>query len=293
MRLIKRSLFCFLYASIAYGEPDQTINRACSQKKETTSALGKLIDKTMAEFSSQDARVMNAKQFISALDQIIAKSSFSYLLQCRENLKQTDGFSYKLIFQDPKLGNQSMGINPYYSRTNGKVLVDIELEFNLTKAANSVLFVYMHELQHLCQAVEAAKIATPHLGSKKSSADEIRFRLFGEVESFYTMQMAYRSLVQESTKLCGFEPNEHPPDVDAFYEIYAGSEKQLDKGMYAQFIVWDYLPEDGSEDFAALDMNSHKIEYTDPDSDELFTLRKLHPKLIALLNRLPISIIEN
>lgn len=320
------------YFSTATAQ-DQTIQNVCANKAapdNTQTDIYKMIDKMLVDFKDQNQRVKNRVQFVSALDQIIANSKFAYLLKCRDDLNAMKDFSYELVFQDLKRGNDSMAINPVYSasRSTGLISTQIQLEFNLVKAANSVLFVYMHELKHVCQAVEAAKLysntfniertlsaqetnqynalvktqkikttgifPTPKLQKLDDAiADENRFRYFGEVEAFYTMQLAYRSLVQVNKKLCGYETWQHPPDVANFYDIYVGTERGLSAGIFAQPIVFGYLPEDRSEDRFVLDLKSQQHNYTDPDSGENFVLRRLHPKLKNLISsRLPISIVE-
>lgn len=297
MKLILLIGFSVFVSQISYAaKPDKTIELMCSNKTSLAdqSEVSQLIDKLLTNYKSQEQRVKNRSQFVAALDQIISKTEFAYLLDCRNNLNKSKNFSYELVFQDLGRGNDSMSTNSFYlSRSDGSLFTNVQLEFNLVKAANSVLFVYMHELKHVCQAVEAAKLRAQVLkqSNENTIGDEIRFGYFQEVEAFYTMQLAYRSLVQKNKKLCGYNSWEHPPDLSAFYEMYVKSEISLAKGAFAQPIIYGYSLEIPSDNRFIFDTNSPLHEYNDPEYGK-FLLRRIHPKLKELLGRLPISIVE-
>jgi hypothetical protein len=135
------TIFC--QSSFAIAELNRTIEVACANKatqgSDKQSELSKKIEKMLLDYKTQDQRVKNRTQFVATLDQIIAGSEFSYLLKCRDDLNNTKDFSYELIFQNLRNGNDSMAINPIYSapRADGSFSTHIQLEFNLVKAANS------------------------------------------------------------------------------------------------------------------------------------------------------------
>lgn len=279
------------------------IERVCIQQKAQRNSapteLGKMLDSVQSRFIDEDRRAKDPALFVAALDEIIRRSEFAYILDCRERLNKDPKFSYQQRFQDRSLGDQSMAIQPTYNTLpDGSLHTAITLKFNLTKSVQRVLFVYLHELTHLCQMPEATRLTSNFTkayekGTNFEEADEargkhIRHRILGEIEAYYIMQLAYTSFVKQSPRLC----EEAAPTPDPkFYETYTVSENALVAGTFAQELVRDYTEDDPSRKRFLVQHSSQPKQYSTPGAPT-FSLQKLHPDLRRDVEKLGIRVSE-
>jgi len=162
----------------------------CEKKSPAVPAteLSGLLEKLQNDYANQEARVKDPTGFVAALDNVIAHSDFAGIPQCRDKIRQA-GYTFAMEFQNPADGDQSMAIETIEKKTT--------MYFNLTKSVQRVLFVYLHEMTHVCQVLES--------DSQSTVGDTARFSIFGEIEAFLHMNLAYRYFLPMSPRLCQAE----------------------------------------------------------------------------------------
>ncbi|OQW48823.1 MAG: hypothetical protein A4S09_13575 [Proteobacteria bacterium SG_bin7] len=214
------------------------IAKRCLDKNrpQTSSKVGKLLDQYKKDFSTQEMRAKEPANFVERIDAIIAQTKLAPILNCRARLAKTPGFSYELRFQDPALGNQSMQVVTEEVGSGSNRILKKILEFNLTKSAENVIFVYLHEMTHICQAQEFEETyrrfdADPK--NKELLGDIYRAKLFGEIEAFFVMNLAYTELLKDSTAICEIQEA-----GENLAKIYGESEDEILGGTFAQNYFW-------------------------------------------------------
>lgn len=265
-------------AGVAHAGPYvDLIERTCTQaaKPEPQSELSVLLNKVQEDFKDQETRVKNPTAFVAALDNVIAHSEFANIINCRESIKQY-GYTYQISFQDPAQGDQSMSVD-----TNGN---KVTLNFNLTKSVQRVLFVYLHEMTHVCQ--------TPERERSASVGDYVRFSMFGEVEAFFNMQLAYRKFLPLCPRLCQAYGTSSDSPQGHLSEAYIDGERRLERGEFAQSIVNGYM--DFYKDYQSeiVDLSSPMHTYADPITKSQYQLHTLDARFKILVGRLPFSVVE-
>lgn len=250
------------------------INKSCLQLPTSAvdTEFSRLLNQIQNDFKDQDTRIKNPHEFVAALDEVISHSEFAYLLKCRNAIAQ-HGYTYHLNFQNPSDGDQSMSV-----LTNGQ---NVTLNFNLTKSVQRVLFVYLHEMTHVCQTAERE--------NSESIGDYVRFSLFGEVEAFYNMQLAYRKFVSISPTLCMAHGTSSDSSKGNLNEAYLDAERKIEQGIFAQSIVSGYMESYKNYEHELVDMNSPLLTYSDPVTKATFTLRSLDIRLANLIKRISIQ----
>jgi hypothetical protein len=251
------------------------IRRVCQQPTPPASQteLGRLLEKVQDDFKDEDARVKKRESFVKALDEVIARTSLARIARCPEEIAM-EGYSYKLSFHDPAEGNKNMTVGQ-----NGK---EVTLTFNLTKSVQRVLFTYLHEMTHVCQA--------PRLRTSTSVGEVVRLKMQGEVSAYYNMLLAYRELLPLSPRLCRDEGGRAGPDP--LHDFYLEMEKSLEDGSFAQVVVDAYMPTYKKFEAELLDLTSPVHEYYSPELKAKFQMHSLNRRFKELLRELPISLVE-
>lgn len=267
----------------------------CRSKKESLkSEVGGLLDRLQREYATKEARIKNPEKFVASIDFIISKTRLAPILMCRDQLNATAGFSYALKFQDPKLGNLSMQVTTEEENNSTGRTFKKTLEFNLIKSVQKVIFVYLHELTHICQAPEFERIYTSYEADPKNTeriGDVYRQRILGEIEAFYTMNIAYTELVKFSSKLC--EEEQIQSSQPSISEGYIQSEEALINGSFAQTIIFGYKETFKGHEEYILDLNSPLRDYKTTQLPEgKFLLNGLNRKLKAGIDKLGILVAE-
>ncbi len=296
------------------------------------SSFSLLIEDVRRKFGRADARIANPRGFVASLDNVIAQSSFASTLKCRENL-QKFGLVYHLRFLEPTLGEGSMyiqsraviAISPGVDPEEIANPEAVTLYFDLNKSVEKVFFVYLHELTHVCQAPNLEHLyvdfqkALGKLSAEKRAAwknfesseftedpfppelkqvDEARGNLaralmYGEIEAFYKMQLAYRDWVPQAPALC-YEANQGPRD-SPLYMAYVNTETQLSRGFFAQSKLAAYdTPADIRHYAYATNSPLHRYPKLDPEPGEEkeYSRPSMHPKLKARIEKLGILVRE-
>lgn len=206
----------------------------------------------------------------------------------------TTGFSYALKFQDPKLGNLSMQVTTEEENNSASRTFKKTLEFNLIKSVQKVIFVYLHELTHICQASEFERIYANYKADPKNTeriGDVYRQRILGEIEAFYTMNLAYSELVKFSSELC--EEEQIQSSQPSISEGYIQSEEDLLNGSFAQTIIFGYKETFKGHEEYILDLNSPLRDYKTTQLPEAkFLLNGLNRKLKTGIYKLGILVAE-
>lgn len=304
--IIKRALEGGLIGfSIAEAHPFNlpflpgVIQNSCTlPQRPATSKVGREIEQLIQNFRNLEDRIKNPQAFVDALDEVLLKTKLAPILKCRDKLKAKTGLNYELRFQDPSLGNQAMNFGRIEERSgNGTNLKQI-LEFNLVKGVGLVIFVYLHELTHVCQAMEMQWLSSLYSFSKDENfiRNYVQMSMLGEIEAFYVMTLAFSELSAQAPGLC-HEPNAYGVTLGTIYQAY---EKALLRGHFAQQIVYDYasLGDDSSNWYAQnkkylvqISSPETSYPYVDPPG-KTFKLGRLDPSLIELVMRLGILVRE-
>lgn len=235
------------------------------------------ISKLHNQFGSQKQREEAPEKLISLLDGILLSSPFSSIIKCKEQIKSDPNFDFRIKFQDVSEGNQNMAVKTDYLGSGEELITRLNLEFNLVKSAQRVLFVYLHEMVHVCQRYNSTakikqqrkkswkKLSLEEQGTYKkassedwgsinaSSAERLnsfehidgefsRWSFYGEIEAFYYAQKAYGYFTERSPRFCYDEnlKDYNNPKID-LYEVYIRSELKLKSGTFSQVIVQWYL----------------------------------------------------
>ncbi len=269
--------FCFTSHAGAEENPHvASIHNYCVKQStpQIQTDLSRMLDEIQEKYQHAENRSKYRKLYVAALDEIILNSEFAEILDCREKVHQ-HGFVYRLAFLEPE--NDS----PMQVRVNNIPGLNraVTLMFSLVKSVQAALFIYLHELVHVCQTIE-------RLAARAGDFD--RLAIFGEIEAFYKMTLAYRSFVPTSPGLCRSVHKDmkgtwvqHP-----LYESYLSAERSLEAGSFSQGIVKDYIGHYRKDEIVMADSPEHDYAHGD------FKLNSLRPELISLIQRLKIKVIE-
>jgi len=280
--------FALLFPSCNFTKPPEStherlIRETCSQPNRSSpvvsNELAVLLNKVQDDFKDRESRIKNKEAFVFALDQVLTKSKFAQIAECRQGI-EGHGYKYMLRFIDPLEKDAVMAVE----KTSDKKVI---LHFNLNKPVQRVLFTYLHEMSHVCQIPEM-------LGSR-SVGDVIRLSMFGEVEAFHNMSLAYREFLSLSSRLCREEGIEKDAPSSPLFEFYIGQENSMTKGSFAQEILHSYMKDTSIyKKFEAelLNLKSPLHEYFSQEDKAKFQMHSLDARLKQLLQRLPISVTE-
>ena len=140
-------------------------------------------------------------------------------------------------------------------------------------------------MSHVCQHAERMGSAT--------IGDAVRFSMFGEIEAFYNMLLAYREFLPLSPQLCQDRGLNIKDAKDKLSSFYIDMEKSLENGSFAQVVVNSYMKNIYKKyESELLNLNSPTHEYYSPDTKTHFRMHSLDAKFKKLIQRLPISIYE-
>lgn len=183
------------------------------------SPLGLAIDALETRWGSAAARARDPRGFVAALDHVISLSRFAPLLACRAAVSPR--YAYRVSFQPVARGEQDMEVG-----VSGRRLT---LSFNLVKSVSRVLFVYIHELTHVCQTRENDRLFDE--GRRAAIAQGF---FLDEIEAFHMMDLAFVDFSRASHAVCA------EPGDSEFFKVYTDDEADLLGGVFAQRIVEDY-----------------------------------------------------
>lgn len=321
------SIILYLYGTVTSAElvnvsfKPGLIESQCSSKlleNTSVSDLGDSLKKLQQEYSTTRSRTEQPEAFVASIDAAISKSKFAPLLECRNHLAKTPGFSYQLVFQDPSHGDLSMQVRQEKGKVvSGNSITNVILYFNLIKTVERVIFVYLHELTHVCQAIDSTNIYNEYEASKKLfSKDELKAippegptkksldgnldtrysqldlalkkafqnNFLNEIKAFYIMQLAYTEFVKASPNLCtnSFESKE-------LAESYMASERRLIDGIFAQAIIHHYMRSYSSKEEYLLVPDSKPIHYNRLD----FSMKSLNPDFKQAIKNIGIQVTES
>ena len=270
------------------------IEREClSGQKAPQSEIGDQIEALISKYNNKYTRIDHPEDFVADLDAVIAKTKFAKVLNCRNIVNNTSGYRYAISFQDHMLGNQSMSVEPS-GRAGDRT---ITLNFNLVKSVQKVIFVYLHELTHVCQAIESDPIERRYQASGASAEEYFQDRLFGEIEAFSTMNLAFSEFSKYSHSICE-EPAAQAAGID-IAKYYIGSENNWLNGTFAQSVINDmkdmtnYKPPTQSIYFIT---NSNPVSYKnleEAEGKQDYKLKKLNPKFKSKIEALGIEVKEH
>lgn len=267
------------------------IASVCQNPSYSKTEIGDQLNQLIQDFSSKEARIKNPDKFVSAIDAVLSKTNLAPILKCRDQLNRTPGFIYALKFQDPSRGNLSMQVTTEEIGIGSEKKLKKTLEFNLIKSVEKVIFVYLHELTHICQAPEFEIIYSNYEADSHNSelvGDIYRQKILGEVEAFLTMNLAYTELVKFTPALCMENGSAKSPTIS---EGYVDSENSLLDGSFAQTIIFGYADYYKSHEEYILDANSSARDYkTAQLAEGKFSLKKLNPKMKAKIESLGIFV---
>jgi hypothetical protein len=243
----------------------------------TRTEIGDQLEKLIRDFSSAETRINSPEKFVAEIDAVLAKTRLAPILKCREQLNNSQGFAYALQFQDPARGNLSMKVTTEKIRVGSTKKLKKILKFNLVKSVEKVLFVYLHELMHVCQAPELEEFYSRYDADPQNldfKGDVYRQRLLGEIEAYLVMNLAYTELVKYTPSLCVESGSTRRPTIS---EEYLESENALLNGSFAQTIISAYAETFKGHEEYILDQGK-------------FSLGKLNPKMKSKVETLGIFV---
>ncbi len=241
-------------------------------------------------YASEAQRRGNPETFVQTLDAVIAQSPFNHLLECRDRLRADPGFSYGLHFLGEDEGTM-MSVSRRREFQGLSARVSVTLNFNLKASPQKVLFVYLHELTHVCQDHRWAELhrqydllqslppafmggmgVNPYvprcLDEEQVSrpmpevrADYERHRKLGEVEGFFTMVQAYTHFTSVDPAYCHEGTGDHPGMMNGYMEM----ENKINQGFFAQDIIVRYHGDNDSQEVASALFDLHAPRRLYPD----------------------------
>ena len=291
-----------------------------------TNCAGKVdsFPQEFANFSTESQRRANPSLYVQTMEKMIRNGPFKQLLDCRDQLQADPQFKYNLRFLGENEGlTMSVKRNRKYEGLSARAA--IELSFNLKSSPQRTLFVYIHELTHVCQAYRWADLqakydiaeslpkifsggmlmappgfnsngcsessAITNLSSAQSRSEVkdnyYRHRKLGEVEAFYNMTKAYEHYTNVDPSFCK-NTKDGGENQD---EGYLKMEKMINQGYFAQDIIVNYHEDDkiNKEEIAAalFDLNSPQRMYPDQVSRPA-----LNPSMLDLIKKAGLPVIE-
>jgi hypothetical protein len=219
-------LFCISTQSVFSQENKigKIYNKCVAEKniKEKTK-LGTLLRKTNDEFLIMNDTTKN--KFTQKMDNILSRTSFSYLLMCPENLNRI-GYKYRLNKKSKK---------KWWSVTTKSKTVSLNLFNKRPTSLTPSLFTYAHEMLHVCQVPD--KVARFKNQRNVDVGKKIQFKYLDEVAAFKLMSDLFIELLDHSPVICNTNADK---DNDA-YKYYIQSEKQINNGTFGSSIIYRYL----------------------------------------------------
>lgn len=301
MRNILICLILLFYTPGSYAdyqsEGAKEIQKNCSSENREQSTLSSLLETFQDKFKDVEYRNQHPAEMVRALDEIIYQSPFASILKCRDDLIFSNHI-YNITFLNPSDEDQTMSVETL-PRASGISMVN--LGFSTKKSAQNILFVYLHELTHVCQINTLEEKLTASVNStegREAIADFYRYQRFQEVEAFYKMHEAYKFLTAKSPRLCMEESNLEPGEDAKLFPSYAEGFEEIDRGTFAQQIILAYhLFEDiefqGNEKSFLFDLSSPLYTFRAAIPGESMTTHSLHPLMKKMIiDNLHIPVID-
>lgn len=303
-----------------YSLESANIQPICNSTTASTDVLidtrlGQALNDLQDRFQTVESRLAQPEKFVEALDEVIRESDYANILECRDRILKDPRFDFEIKFMDPD-DNSSMRVDSKYSRVStNEVHTRAHLVFDIKNDVQGVLFVYLHELTHLCQGHRLSQLWLDHKNTQDgltnkqiralyklsdvdwksfdaktqelmSIADKAmgaynRYVAFMEIEAFTNMALAYDYFLKYSPRLCRTEP-----DGDELFSSYQRLFDGLNSGAAPVMFVngTAHYQDDHfyNVDRYLFDPNAGPKEYLLP-SGRLMKANPVHPDLKKMI----------
>jgi hypothetical protein len=286
--------------------PASPIEQVCNNKPNTEaidSKLSSLLEKLQSDFKKPETRIENPDAYVTAMNEVIKASAYSYLLECPKTWESLKGHKYKIGFL-PVDSNAPMSVGP---SDDGK---ELELKVNVSASTQRVLFGYMHELLHVCQAPNVEKIETEIARAQKNVPAEkmksidwsgdfsgvspkvssyeavmaydralqerYRAHTLNEILAHNLMRVAFTDFIKYSPRLCTEDLVGDKRPKKELYEVYSFYSDIYDKGQFPQHAV-SWYSASLYKPSAIFDLKSAEVNFEASEFAPKFSQHRLNP----------------